>query len=119
MPMDVRHITLDVSKQPTEQRIVRVGEKDMNGTTLVIAITDHGEPLLIGDLAASLLVKFSEADMYEIAGTASGSTATFTINAESMQPGRTDKACVQLAGDDFILSTGRFELEVLESAEVN
>lgn len=117
--MDVRHMTLDVSKQPTDQRTVRVGEKDRNGTTLVIAITDHGEPLQIGDLTASLLVKLSEDDVYEFPGTASGSTAAFTISAEDMRPGRTDRACVQLAGDDFILSTGRFELEVLESAEVN
>lgn len=34
--MNTRRMTLDVSKQPTDQRTMRVGEKDRNGTTEVL-----------------------------------------------------------------------------------
>lgn len=117
--MDIQRITLDVSKSPVEHRVIRIGERDKNGTTLIVAVTDHGQALNIGNLSASLLIKFSDEAMYEIAGTASGSQATFVIDAQDMQAGYTSNACVSLAGDDFILSTSRFAIEVLESAEVS
>ena len=116
--MDTKHITLDVSKAPTSNRIIRVGEKDKDGTTLVVDVLDHGESLALDDYDVSLLIKFSDTDMYEIAGSTSGNQATFTINAENMQAGWTDRACVQLSDDDFTLSTGRFVLQVLKSAGV-
>lgn len=115
--MDAKTIALDVSKIPAEIPIVRVGEKDKNGTVLTVNVLDHGEPLVIGDLTATLLVKFSDDEMYEFAGEVDGSAAQFVLDATGMNSGWTNNACVSLSGDDFILSTQRFPIEVLESAE--
>lgn len=118
--MDTRHLTLDVSKAPANRPIIRVGEGDVNGTALVVDVTNHGEPLQLDGYDVLLLVKFGEDEIYKIPGEADGSSAMFVVDAASMRPGVTDRACVQLSsGDDFILSTGRFVLEVLESAEVS
>lgn len=114
--MDYKEITLDVSKEPSSVRVVRVGEKDVNGTVLTVNVLDHGEAFDMTDLTASLLMAFGD-ERYSFDGTISGSSAVFVIDAQSMNSGSTDNAYVSIEGEDFILSTGRFPVEVLESAE--
>lgn len=115
--MDAREIALDVSKIPSDLQVIRVGEKDKNGTVLTVYVLDHGVPLNIGDLSATLLMKFSDEEMYQFSGTVDGSAAAFTIDATNMKSGYTNNAYVSLSGEDFILSTARFPVEVLASAE--
>ena len=114
--MDYKEITLDVSKEPSSVRVVRVGEKDENGTVLTVNVLDHGEAFDLTDLDATLLIAFGD-ERYSINGTVSNSSAVFVIDAKDMASGSTENAYVSIEGDDFILSTARFTLEVLESAE--
>lgn len=112
--MNTLYISLDVSKQPNVAPVVRVGQGDLNGTNLVVNVLDHGDSLTVNSYDASLLIKFDESTMYDISGTTSGSQATFTINAQDMEPGRTRNAYVSIDGGSFVLSTSRFDFEVLK-----
>lgn len=110
-------ITLDVSKIPYNKSIIRLGRKDKDGTILAVQILDHGQPLDVSEYDVSLLIKFSESEMYEFAGAVDGSEAVFIIDASTMRNAVTDNAYVSINGGSFVLSTARIRIEVLESAE--
>lgn len=114
--MDYKEITLDVSKAPSSVRVVRLREKDVDGTVLTVNVLDHGEPFDMTDLTATLLMAFGD-ERYSFDGTISGSSATFTVDAQDMNSGYTENAYVSITDGDFIMSTARFPIEVLESAE--
>ena len=111
--MNTLTISLDVSKRPDVMPVIRVGQGDYDGTNLVVYIKDHGESLLVNSYDASLLINLN-GTCYEIEGTTTGYQAEFTINAQNMKPGRTTNAYVSLEGETFILSTSRFDFEVLK-----
>ena len=115
--MNTQSIQLDVSKIPSNTPIIRIGQKDKDGTTLIVHVLDHGEPLDLSDFDATLYIKFSDETMYEFAGTVDGSAAEFVIDGTDMVSGTTNNACVSLSSDDVVLSTARFPVEVLISAE--
>lgn len=115
--MNTLTIALDVAKYPSVTPVVRVGAGD-DGTVLEVSVLDHGAALTVSSYDASLLMRFDDGTVCEIAGTTSGSKATFTISAVDLPPGRTGNAYVSLDGSSFVLSTARFEFEVLAGAEV-
>lgn len=115
--MNRRYIQLDVSKIPRSTPVIRLGQKDVDGLILTVQVLDHGEPMDISDYDVSLLIKFSESEMYEFLGEVSGNTAEFVVDSNGMHKGYTDNACVSIDGGDFVLSTERFRVQVLESAE--
>lgn len=83
---------------------------------LVVNVLDHGDAMTVSSYDASLLIRLG-GTLYEIPGTTSGSHAAFTVDSQGMKPGRTRNAYVSIDGGAFVLSTERFEFEVLSSTE--
>lgn len=114
--MNSQTITLDVSKIPTDAPVVRLRSGDVNGLELTVNVLDHGEDLSLEDLEATLMMRLDDTP-YEIAGEVDGNAASFVVDSSDIESGETDIAYVSITDGEFILSTGRFTVEVLESAE--
>ena len=115
--MNVNTITLDVSKQPRIGQVLYLGQSDTDGATLAVNVMDHGAPLTLTGYSVSLMMRFPDGETYEFQGTVSGSTATFTVDASDMEPGKTNIAYVLIEGSGFAVSTERFHVRVLDNAE--
>lgn len=113
--MNTQSISLDVSKIPTDAPVIRLRSGDVDGLNLVVQVLDHGAALDISGYTASLLIRLQDT-AYEFAGTVDGSTAAFTVDSSDMPSGKTDIAYVPITDGSLVLSTGRFTVEVLESA---
>lgn len=115
--MDNRRIILDVCKLPANNPTVRLGQGDTDAE-LTVELRNHGEPLDLTGATASLAFAFGP-ERHLVAGAVSGSAAAFALDASSLRPGATDNAYAILELGNMRLSTSRFRMEVLESAEVN
>ena len=119
--MNTHEITLDVSKEPSHEPTLYLGQGDMNGTTLVVNMFDNGEVLDLTGLSVKFCMRTPDMlDYYEVAGTASGNVATFAIDETyaAGHPGNTDIAYVQVIdGDTESTSTARMRVVVLPSAK--
>lgn len=120
--MNEQYMALDVSKEPAYPPAIYLGQGDKSATTLITSIYDNGEPLDLSDNVTVKLIMRSPDDLsyYEVGGTIDGSTATFLIDetyAASVS-GTTDTAYVEVNFRNLeIVSTNRFRVVILESAE--
>lgn len=119
MAIDTQRVSLDISKQPTLQ-VVRLGQGDANGTTLVCTIYDEGQAYDLTGKSVRLRIQlpggYAE---YHVDGTVSGSEATFQVDEAyaASVAGITDNAYVEvLQGTTVVCSTSRFRVVVLQSA---
>jgi len=120
--MNEQYMALDVSKEPAYPPAIYLGQGDKSATTLITSIYDNGEPLdLSGNVTVKLIMRSpDDLSYYEVGGTIDGSTATFLIDetyAASVS-GTTDTAYVEVNFRNIeIVSTNRFRVVILESAE--
>ena len=120
--MNEQYMALDVSKEPAYPPAIYLGQGDKSATTLITSIYDNGEPLdMSGNVTVKLIMRSpDDLSYYEVGGTIDGSTATFLIDetyAASVS-GTTDTAYVEVNFRNLeIVSTNRFRVVILESAE--
>ena len=118
--MNEHRIALDLVKEPSVAPVLYLGQGDKTGTTLVVAIYDCGDvPDLTGATAKFCMKVPRGGGYYEVAGTLDGNEATFLIDetyAASVS-GRTEVAYVEITQDGKTMSTSRFPIVVLPSAE--
>lgn len=121
MGISTQTITVDLSKQPTRPQVVRLGQGDKRGTTLVADVYDNGVAYnLTGKTARFSMRAPDGASSYSVAASScSGNKATFSIDetyAASIA-GKTDTAYIEvLSGSTVICSTSRITVIVLRSA---
>ena len=120
--MNEQYMALDVSKEPAYPPAIYLGQGDKSATTLITSIYDNGEPLdMSGNVTAKLIMRSpDDLSYYEVGGTIDGSTATFLIDEtySASVSGTTDTAYVEVNFRNLeIVSTNRFRVVILESAE--
>lgn len=118
--MNEQTIALDVSKRPGAAPTVYLGQGDRSGTTLRCEVYDGGEALPLSGMAARLKVRRpGGGGVYSCEGSVSGNVATFAVDEQRACPlaGATDVAYVELSSGGSRVSTGRFRVVALESAE--
>ena len=118
--MNTQSITLDVSKQPQTTPVLHLGQGDMNGTSLAVALFDNGQALALSGYTVRFSMRLPGGEhYYSVNGTAQDNVATFDIDETyaAAVPGTTDIAYVEvLSGTTVIASTGRIRVVVLEGA---
>ena len=121
--MNTQTIRLDVGKRPSVMPSLTIGQGDKAGTTLACELYDNGEPLSLTGLSVKFAMRLpNQQGYYEVAGTASGNVATFTIDETyaAAVAGVTDVAYVEvLSGTSVIASTGRIRVTVLTGAKTD
>lgn len=121
MGISTQTITVDLSKQLTRPQVVRLGQGDKRGTTLVADIYDNGVAYnLTGKTARfSMRAPDGTASYSVVASSCSGNKATFDLDetyAASIA-GKTDTAYIEvLSGSTVICSTSRITVIVYRSA---
>ena len=121
MGISTQTITVDLSKQLTRPQVVRLGQGDKLGTTLVADVYDNGAAYnLTGKTARFSMRAPDGSSSYSVASSStSGNKATFDIDetyAASIA-GKTDTAYVEvLSGSTVICSTSRITVVVYRSA---
>jgi len=121
MGISTQTITVDLSKQLARPQVVRLGQGDKSGTTLVADIYDNGAAYNLNGKTARFSMRAPDgASSYSVvASSYSGNKATFDIDetyAASIA-GKTDTAYVEvLSGSTVICSTSRITVVVYRSA---
>ena len=121
MGISTQTITVDLSKQPTRPQVVRLGQGDKRGTTLVADIYENGVAYNLNGKTARFAMRAPDgASSYSVAASSySNNKATFDIDetyAASIA-GKTDTAYIEiLSGSTVICSTSRITVIVLRSA---
>lgn len=121
MGISTQTITVDLSKQLTRPQVVRLGQGDKSGTTLVADIYDNGVAYnLTGKTARFSMRAPDGASSYSVAASSyNGNKATFDLDetyAASIA-GKTDTAYIEvLSGSTVICSTSRITVVVYRSA---
>lgn len=116
MAVPTQNITLDMGKRIESRKVVYLGQGDSNGTRLVVTLTDGGGPYDATGTVATMSVPTPKGPV-TFEGEVLGSSVTFAID-ESLfgsASGRLRGACVILAGDGFVTSSQRFDVEVIGS----
>lgn len=111
-------ITLDVGKRRTKRECVTLGGGDVNGTDLVVTVTEDGRPFDCSEYVPFLMVPVGDG-CYRQEGEAAGSVATITIDESQLggHVGFLTGAYLSLEGEDVVTSTQRFDVEVLRPAD--
>lgn len=117
--MNEQHISLDVSKAPNVTQVVRIGQGDKGGTTIVASIYDNGIAMSMAGMTAKFCMRTPGNGYVEDESvTVSGSTLTYVVDEEhcASTAGYTDECYFQiLQGTTIIASTSRFAMHVLRS----
>lgn len=111
-------LTLDVGRRNASRHVVHLGEGDVNGTTLVVTVTEGGTPFDCDEYTPYLMVPVRDGTVYRQEGTASGNTVTITVNESGLGnvSGKLPGAYVSLEAEDgTVTSTQRFDVCVIES----
>lgn len=111
-------LTLDVGKRNASRRIVYLGEGDVNGTVLIIYVTEDGKPFDCSEYTPYVMIPVRNGTVYRQEGAASGNVVTVTVNESGLGnvDGRLPGAYVSLeAGDGTITSTQRFDVTIIKS----
>ena len=120
--MNTQTINLDVSKQASVMPLVVIRQGDKNGTTLEVGVYDSGSPLTLTSYDVALCILLPDKEhSYTVDGTASGNTATFTIDETyaGAYLGRTHIAYVEISDTDITCSTQSFALQVEPTARTS
>ena len=120
MGISTQRVKLDIGKQASMQ-VIRLGQCDMNGTTLVAELYDGGSPYSLSGKTARFTMRTPDRQSsYSVASSStSNNTATFNIDERYAAgvAGTTDVAYVEvLSGSTVICSTSRMRVICLQSA---
>lgn len=118
--MNTQTIDLDLDKRPSGQ-VVYLGQRDRSSNYIKARITDNGEPLALSGLTVRLVILLPDGKtVYRVTpNTRSGNTATWYLssNTPTSIPGRTDTAYVEIESGETKISTSRFSVVILDSAQ--
>ena len=119
--MNEQNIYLDINKAVTPTQMIRIGQGDKGGTTIVASIYDGGDAIDLTDMTVRFEMRLPNSSMYvrDSSCTASGNVITYVVDEEHVAAthGITEVAYFDiLDGNDVIYSTERFTIEVLRSA---
>ena len=122
--MNTQEITLDISKQKTIAQVVRIGQGDASGTTIVAKIYDNAQAVALTGKTAMFEMRLPDGKSYvrDSSCTVSGNEITYVVDEEhcASVAGITDEAYFDiLDGPSVIYSTARFRVEVLRSAHTD
>ena len=118
--MNEQHVSLDISKSQGVAKLVRIGQGDRSGTTIVATVYDNGTAFDMTGMAAKFLMRTPGNGYVEDAHVnVSGNTLTYVVDEEhcAATAGVTDECYFQiLQGETVIASTARFSMHVLRAA---
>ena len=119
--MNTQTIQLDVTKRPSFQPVVYLGQGDKRGTILRVELYDDGAQLTLSNYTVRFSMLLPDGrTYYSVNGTKSGNVATFEIDETyaARTVGKTEDAYVEvLSGSTLICSTNRFTVIILKSAQ--
>ena len=120
MGISTQRVKLDINKQASMQ-VLRLGQGDRNGTTLVAELYDGGSPYSLSGKTARFTMRTPDRQSsYSVASSStSNNTATFNIDERYAAgvAGTTDVAYIEvLSGSTVICSTSRMRVICLQSA---
>jgi uncharacterized phage infection (PIP) family protein YhgE len=120
MGISTQRVKLDINKQASMQ-VIRLGQGDKNGTTLIAELYDGGSPYSLSGKTARFTMRTPDGrSSYSVASSStSNNTATFNIDERYAAgvAGVTDVAYVEvLSGSTVICSTSRMRVICLQSA---
>lgn len=120
MGISTQRVKLDIGKQASMQ-VIRLGQGDRNGTTLVAELYDGGSPYSLSGKTARFTMRTPDGrSSYSVnSSSTSNNTATFNIDERYAAgvAGTTDVAYIEvLSGSTVICSTSRMRVICLQSA---
>ena len=117
MATPTQHLTLDVVRNGEVRDRVYLSEGDVNGTTLLVNVTEDRKPFDCTGYTPYLMVNVGES-LYRKAGTASGTTVSILIDESKFagHSGTIDGAYISLEDEDTTTSTQRFSIVVAKAA---
>ena len=118
--MNEQNISLDVSKSASISQVVRIGQGDKSGTTIVASIYDNGATLSLSGKTARFNMRLPGGAGYvrDTACTVSGNNITYVVNEQycASVVGITSEVYFEIMqGTSVIASTQRFSIQVLRS----
>ena len=118
--MNTQRIALDVSKAATPAPVVRIGQGDASGTTIVATVYDNGVAADLSGMSAVFCMRLPNGRNYvrDPRCDVSGSTVTYVVDEShcAAVAGSTDEAYLEiLQGGSLVYSTQRFRVVVLRS----
>lgn len=118
--MNQQHVSLDISKSQGVTQMVRIGQGDKAGTTIVASVYDNGTAFDMTGMTAKFLMRTPGNGYVEDAHVnVSGNTLTYVVDEEhcASTAGVSDECYFQiLQGETVIASTARFTVHVLRAA---
>lgn len=111
-------LTLDVGRRNASRQVVYLGEGDVNGTVLIVLVTEDGAPFGCDGYTPYLMVPVRDGVVYRQEGSAAGNVVTITVDESALGnvDGRMPGAYISLeAGDGTVTSTQRFDVSVSKS----
>jgi len=119
--MNEQHVTLDISKAAHAAKVIRIGQGDASGTTIVADVYDNGVALDLTGKGARFLMRLPGGRYYvrDTDCSVSGNHITYVVDEAhaAAVAGITDTAYFDvLVGETVVASTQRFSVEVLRSA---
>lgn len=120
MGISTQRVKLDINKQASMQ-VIRLGQGDKNGTTLIAELYDGGSQYSLSGKTARFTMRTPDGrSSYSVASSSiSNNTATFNIDERYAAgvAGTTDVAYIEvLSGSTVICSTSRMRVICLQSA---
>ena len=118
--MNVQRISLDLSKASGPAKVVRLGQGDRSGTTIVATVYDNGTLASVGSLSARFCMRLPGGRTYvrDSGCTTSGNSITYVVDETvccSVHGVTNDAYFELLSGSTVIYSTERFVVEVMRS----
>lgn len=118
MAIRTEQVSLDIQPCCDARGPVVCGRQGDEGTVLNVTVTQNGQAMPLDGLTATLLGNNPE--LLQLAGTVSGSTATFTLPSAFFSAACIVRLYVQLAqGSDVVASTQTFTLKVAPGADLS
>lgn len=118
--MNEQHVSLDISKSQGVTQMVRIGQGDKSGTTIVATVYDNGTAFDMTGMTAKFLMRTPGNGYVEDESvTVSGNTLAYVVDEEhcAATAGVTDECYFQiLQGETVIASTARFTVRILRAA---
>ena len=118
--MNVQNIVIDLSKQKIAGQIVRMGQGDNEGTTIVATIYDHSVPADISECTAAFCMRLPDKRSYvrDTNCDIDGNVITYVVDEEHccVRSGYTDDAYFEIYDGSETYSTSRFRVKVFPCA---
>lgn len=118
--MNEQRVTLDISKKAMPGQIVRVGQGDESGTTIVAKVYDNGSACDLSDATAAFCMRMPDGKSYywDDNCTVSEDTITYVVDEDHIcgVVGNADIAYFEIIIGSSKYSTSRFRVRVERSA---